>query len=471
MLTIANRGSDVPMIVNPQDLWQSALGELRRQMTRSTFDTWLKSTQGLTVDDNRLVVAVPTTYARDWLDKRLRNEVDTAVTEVAGVPMTCAFVVRSMAPGERTGGTRAPARSAADQPEYAQPGLPAAGAAVVVPAVPLLNARYTFDTFVVGGGNRLAHAAAQAVAEHVATRYNPLFIYGGVGLGKTHLLHAIGHGTVARGLKVVLVSSEKFTNDLVNAIRTHGTDEFRAVYRAADVLLIDDIHFIAGKESTQEEFFHTFNALHGADRQIVLTSDRPPHAIATLEDRLRSRFQWGLQVDVAPPDLETRMAILRAKADRHGQALSDGVIELIANTVQHNIRELEGALNRVLAYAQCHHLAVTVEVARRALAELMLRREPPSTATVLRVVAEYYGLSQEELLSRNRANKVSEPRQVAMYLLREETDASFPAIGEALGGRDHTTVLHGYEKIARLMDQDAKLRRDIIQMRERLYAG
>jgi chromosomal replication initiator protein len=459
--TLAVPGQHPGAALSPGDLWQTALGELQRQMTRPTFDSWLKGTQGLALEGEVLVVAVPSTYACDWLDKRLRQTVEQAVAEVAGQRLSCRFVVRS--PGERNG-TPAASRAA-----YEQPALPAA-TAVAMPPVPALNARYTFDTFVVGGGNRLAHAAAQAVAEFVASRYNPLFIYGGVGLGKTHLLHAIGHATLARGLTVVLVSSEKFTNDLVNAIRTHSTDEFRAVYRAADVLLLDDIHFIAGKESTQEEFFHTFNALHGADRQIVLTSDRPPHAIGTLEDRLRSRFQWGLQVDVAPPDLETRMAILRAKADRQGSPVSDGVIELIANTVQHNIRELEGALNRVIAYSQCNHQPLTVDTARRALADLMIRREPPTTAKVLRVVGDYYGLSEEDLLGRNRASKVSEPRQIVMYLLREETDASFPAIGEALGGRDHTTILHGCEKIGRLVDQDAKLRRDIMQIRERLYA-
>jgi chromosomal replication initiator protein len=452
--------------MNPHDLWQLALGELQRQMTRPTFETWLKPTQGLSVDGDTLVVGVPTTYAKDWLDKRLRPTVEQAVADVAGMAMACSFVVRQPALDERWPAGRMPAQAAL----AAQPGLPTAGATLVVPPIPALNARYTFDTFVVGSGNRLAHAATQAVAEHVAARYNPLFIYGGVGLGKTHLLHAIGHSAVQRELMVLLVSSEKFTNDLINAIRTHSTEEFRAVYRAADVLLIDDIHFIAGKESTQEEFFHTFNALHGADRQVVLTSDRPPQSIATLEDRLRSRFQWGLQVDIAPPDLETRMAILRAKADRQGYPVSDSVIDLIANAVQQNVRELEGALNRVIAYAQCHHQPLTLDTARRALADLMIRREPPAWTTVVRVVSEYYGLSEAELLGRSRTNKVAEPRQIAMYLLREETDSSFPAIGDVLGGRDHTTVLHGCEKIGRLMEQDAKLRRDIIQIRERLYA-
>jgi chromosomal replication initiator protein len=316
----------------------------------------------------------------------------------------------------------------------------------------------------------LAQAAAQAVAEQSANRYNPLFIYGGVGLGKTHLLHAIGHGAVARGAKVLVVSSEKFTNDLINAIRTHSTDEFRAVYRAADMLLIDDIHFIAGKERTQEEFFHTFNTVHGSDGQIVLTSDRPPQSIATLEDRLQSRFQWGLQADIEPPDLETRIAILRAKADRRGYVVSDGVIELIAQAIQHNVRELEGALNRVIAFAQSNDEAISVDTTRRALADLIIRREPPPLNKVLQMVAEYYGLTEDDLVGRSRVARVAEPRQVAMLLMREETDASYPAIGAAIGGRDHTTILHGCEKISRLLDQDPKLRRDTMQIRESLYA-
>jgi chromosomal replication initiator protein len=458
LLNAPSRGQEATL--RPAELWQAALAELQRQVTRPTYDTWLKSSQGLELEGETLVVAVPTPYARDWLEQRLRPAVEQALAAAAGQRLGCRFVVRSAAP----------ARSV-ETATYEQPQLPSAAASPNPATPPPLNPRYTFDTFVVGSGNRLAHAAAQAVAEHVAGRYNPLFVYGGVGLGKTHLLHAIGHATRSRGLEVLVVSSEKFTNDLVNAIRNHATDAFRGVYRAADVLLIDDIHFIAGKESTQEEFFHTFNALHGGERQIVLTSDRPPHAIATLEDRLRSRFQWGLQVDVSPPDLETRMAILRAKADRHGYAVADGVIELIANAVQHNVRELEGALNRVVAYAQCNRLPLTADTARRALADLMIRREAPASGTVVRVVAAYYGLEEAELLGRNRSSRVAEPRQVAMYLMREETDASYPAIGEALGGRDHTTILHGCEKIGRLVEQDAKLRRDIMQIRERLYAA
>jgi chromosomal replication initiator protein len=444
--------------MSPYDIWQTALGELQLQMTRQTFDTWLKPTQGLYMDGSTLVVGVPNTYAKDWLEKRLLATVRQTIQQIAGSPLGCAFVVRQPAAGMTE-----------DRPLFEQAGLSSAVREPDGEVPPKLNLRYTFENFVVGAGNRLAHAAAQAVGEHPAARYNPLFIYGGVGLGKTHLLHAIGHAALTRGARVRIVSSETFTNDLINAIRNHATEEFRAVYRATDMLLVDDIHFIAGKESTQEEFFHTFNAVHGADGQLVLTSDRPPQAIGTLEDRLRSRFQWGLQVDIEPPDLETRIAILRAKTERQNQAVADPVLELIAQAVQQNIRELEGALNRVIAYAQIHRLPLTVETARKALADLMIRREPPALDRVLTVVADYYRVPEAELVGRSRAARVAEPRQVAMYLMREETDASYPAIGSAIGGRDHTTVLHGCDKISRLLEQDAQLRRDIMQMRERLY--
>ena len=461
---------------NATQLWQAALDDLRLQLPRSTFDAWLEPTRALMLDAEAqtLVLSVPSERAKDWLVSRLGDVLDATLERGAGHPVQCVFLVQQ---GGATG--TAPIESTLPDPEldtdrdglrFEQPALTTQPTQRFgVQGGPAINPRYTFDTFVVGAGNRLAHAATQAVAEYPAQRYNPLFIYGGVGLGKTHLLHAIGHAAISRGLTVLAVSSEKFTNDLINAIRTQSTEEFRTVYRAADMLLIDDIHFIAGKESTQEEFFHTFNAIHGADGQIVLTSDRPPQSISTLEDRLRSRFQWGLQVDIEPPDLETRIAILRAKNERRGGHVSDAVLESVAQAVQQNVRELEGALNRVIAYAESHGLPMNVETAERALSDLMLRREPPTLDRILGAVSKYYGLSEEELRGRGRAARISEPRQVVMYLMREETDASYPVIGHALGKRDHTTVLHGCEKIGRLVERDAQLRRDIMQIRETLY--
>ena len=339
----------INQVMTARDLWHAVLTELQLQMTRATFDAWLKPTFGVSLSDDELVVGVPTTSVKEWIEGRLALPISRTLESLAGTRLDCAFVI-----------TEAPEVTPVfeqhalpmDGPIGA-PGSTAPGRLTLPP--PKLNPRYTFDTYVVGPGTRLAHAAAQAVAEQPAARYNPLFIYGGVGLGKTHLLHAIAHALYVRKFTVSLVSSEKFTNDLIESIRQQSTEEFRSVYRSVDVLLIDDIHFIAGKEATQEEFFHTFNAIHGGDGQIVLTSDRPPHAIATLEDRLRSRFQWGLQVDIEPPDFETRIAILRAKTQRAGTYVPDAVIELIANAVQQNVRELEGALNRVVAFTQYNH--------------------------------------------------------------------------------------------------------------------
>jgi chromosomal replication initiator protein len=318
-----------------------------------------------------------------------------------------------------------------------------------------MNPRYVFDTFVVGSGNRLAHAACLAVAEKPARAYNPLFLYGGVGLGKTHLLHAIGNSCQARGLHVLYVSSEEFTNDLITAIRTHTTQAFREKYRSADVLLIDDIQFIAGKESTQEEFFHTFNTLHGQDKQIIVSSDRPPKSLVTLEERLRSRFEWGLTADIQAPDLETRLAILRSKAERTGRQISDEILESIARRVHSNIRELEGALNRILAYADLSGTSLTPNLVEAALADLLPQKRNIASRKILEYVSNREGIAVDDLIGQNRSAKIAIPRQLAMYLLRDLNEISFPQIGEILGGRDHTTVMYGIKKV----EEDEKLKK------------
>jgi len=433
-------------------------------MTRATFDAWLKPSQALAMQGDVLVIGVPNAHTKHWIEDRLEGTVAQTVSGIHGAPLSCTFVVSEMDLDGAGTAVAAPAQS------FEQAPLPEIGSNGLATPAPKLNPRYTFSTFVVGGSNRMAHAAAQAVSEHASARYNPLFVYGGVGLGKTHLLHAIGHIAVSRGEEVLMVSSEKFTNDLINAIRTHSTDAFRSIYRAADVLLIDDIHFIAGKESTQEEFFHTFNAIYAAEGRIVLTSDRQPQSIATLEERLRSRFQWGLQVDIEPPDLEMRIAILRGKAEQAVLPVPDDIVEMIAQSVQQNVRELEGALNRVIAYVQLDHLPLNLDTARKALSDLLTRREAPALADVVLTVAAYYNIDTADIVGRCRSAAIAEPRQVAMYLMREETDASYPAIGAAVGGRDHTTALYGCEKIGRLIDQDSNLRRDIMRIRERLYS-
>ncbi len=447
--------------MSPREIWLSALGELQLAVSRQTYDTWLRDTQGVSVDDHSLLVAVPNEYTREWLEQRLEGTVCRAVQRVAGRPLACSFVVRrsaaSLAP-------EAPLFQTAVAP------APASKGRVVGRGAPL-NDRYTFDSFVVGSGNRMAHAASVAVGEATMSAYNPLFIHGGVGLGKTHLLHAVGHLAAAQGAKVVCVSSETFANDLIHAIRSQSTEAFRAVYRASDVLLVDDIHFIAGKESTQEEFFHTFNTIHATKGKIVMTSDRPPAAIATLEERLRSRFQWGLIVDIEPPDFETRLAILTTKAEDHGYDVRTDVLELIANTVRTNVRELEGALHRIVAFARFSGEPVTPELARRALEELLARPRPPGLDRIIEVVAAHFGVTCEDLRGSSRVARVAEPRQVAMFLMRAESEASYPLIGTTLGGRDHTTILYGCGKITRLIERDAKLRRAILEIRERLYAA
>ncbi|MGW8250404.1 MAG: chromosomal replication initiator protein DnaA, partial [Anaerolineales bacterium] len=340
---------------------------------------------------------------------------------------------------------------------------------LIQPEIANLNSRYSFKNFVVGSSNRLAHAASLAVAENPALAYNPLFLYGGVGLGKTHLLHAIGNMSLQRGLQVLYVSSEEFTNDLINAIRSHTTQAFREKYRRIDVLLIDDIQFIAGKESTQEEFFHTFNTLHGQNKQLVISSDRPPKAMLTLEERLRSRFEWGLAADIQPPDFETRLAILSAKSDRSGYAMHQDVLDLIARRVQSNIRELEGALTRVAAFSNLSAMPLTPRLVETVLSDMLPRKTQVQPDEVVRKVADTFGVAIERMLGRERSRAVALPRQIAMYLLREEANISLPQIGDALGGRDHTTVMYGCEKIADLLERDDQLRRQVVELREQLY--
>jgi len=400
--------------MNAERHWQAALGQLQMEMPRAAYDTWVRDAEFLTYEDGTFAIGVKNAYARDWLQDRLLSTVKRILTGIMGRTVDVHFVVWTGSPVEL---------NPEPEPVLNQPA--SAGASDEA----RLNRRYTFETFVVGTSNRLAHAAAQAVAESPAKAYNPLFLYGGVGLGKTHLLHAVGQACLQSGLSVRYVSSEEFTNDLVNSIRTHNTIAFRDRYRRIDVLLIDDIQFIAGKESTQEEFFHTFNTLHGGDKQIVLTSDRPPRALNTLEERLRSRFEWGLTADIQAPDFETRLAILRSKAERHGRQVPAVILEDIARRVHSNIRELEGALTRVLAYADLRGELLSEELVNTALADMLVRTGSLTGEQVIEAVAGRFGLQIDQLLGRSRSREVALPRQIAMYLIREETDTSLPKIG------------------------------------------
>ncbi len=440
--------------MNPDQAWQSVLAQLQLDMAKASFDTWVRDTRPLSYENGILTVAVPNAYARDWLDGRLSSVVNRLLIGVLNSNATVNFVVAQ-----------------ADEPATADPEPLAPPDPDMQPRPHhlALNPRYTFESFVVGSANRLAHAACQAVAEKPARAYNPLFVYGGVGLGKTHLLHAIGNSCHSRGLNVLYVSSEEFTNEIINAIRTHTTQAFRDKYRSADVLLVDDIQFIAGKESTQEEFFHTFNTLYGQDKQIIVSSDRPPKALVTLEERMRSRFEWGLAADIQPPDLETRLAILRSKAERTGRYVPDEILDTIARRVQSNIRELEGALNRVIAFADLSGQLLSPQLVEVALADLLPQRQNIGPEKIVELVAREWKVTEGELLGRDRSQKVAEPRQVAMYLMRKETDASLPQIGEALGGRDHTTVMYAIEKISNQIETKADLRKRVISVKQQLY--
>ncbi len=455
--------------MNTDHVWQAALGQLQLQMTQATYDTWVKDTRLVARDQDRLVVGTKNAFAKDWLENRLFVTINRTVTSLLGYPVDIQFVVDS-------GDNPLPQASAPlllqSEPVMYQNGSGGNGQNLRREEQDQLTLihKYTFEQFIVGSSNRLAHAASLAVAERPAEAYNPLFLYGGVGLGKTHLLQAVAHFALTRQKRVIYTTSESFTNDLINAIRSQSTEQFREKYRKTDFLLIDDIQFIAGKESTQEEFFHTFNALHSSGGQIVLSSDRPPKAITTLEDRLRSRFEWGLLADVQPPDLETRIAILRFKADAQGTQLPGDVMEFIARRAQSNIRELEGALNKVIAFAKMTRQSLNVDLASLALQDIVSRRAELTVDQIILVVARFYNLDKEVLTGRGRTKEVAAARQMAMYLAREETDASLPQIGEALGGRDHTTVMHGWEKIASQIEQNDRLRREMLEIRERLYS-
>ncbi|HEY0753042.1 MAG TPA: chromosomal replication initiator protein DnaA [Ktedonobacteraceae bacterium] len=522
--------------MNAKQIWQTTLERLHTKITVAVFTTWFQGTSALSFQDGVLVVSVSTTFSKAHLEARYTDLIRSILTEITGSVVDVRFVVAHELPENdeevanllpppaplpapkrgyrlskgRLGALRPDMNSAdAQEASFAnsappaltrqvahrsgalsanseedagrvnerqsiQPGLFFAGEGV-------LNPRYMFSSFITGKSNQLAHAASLAVAENPGHVYNPLFLYGGVGLGKTHLMHAIGHIGEAAGLNVLYVTSEKFTNEIINAIRFQKTAEFRAKYRQIDILLVDDIQFIAGKESTEEEFFHTFNSLHSANKQIIVSSDRPPKAIPSLQDRLRSRFEWGLLADIQPPEYEHRMAILRSKAESLRFALPAAVIEYVARPACSSVRELEGALNRVIAYATLHDAALSVELAVQALenvygnahsiARPAISRTMLTARVVLDGVCRYYNIELERMQSKQRDREIVWPRQVAMYLMREETDASLLQIGSALGGRDHTTIIHGCEKVRIEMERDEHLRREVAEALESLRSS
>ncbi|HEV2127509.1 MAG TPA: chromosomal replication initiator protein DnaA [Thermomicrobiales bacterium] len=462
-------------------LWQTVLTELRHELNRNAYDNFFRHTALQSVDDDQVIVSAPNAFTANTLQTRYASPVERAIHGLTGQRLRVEFIVRPTAGSERprpqpprAGQRRRNGERQKEQPQES-PGLGTKQLELARPGLHGLNPRLTYDTYVVGSSNRFAHAASMAVADQPGGKFNPFFVYGGVGLGKTHLLHAIGHRAAENNpdLNIVYVSSETFTNDLINGIRAQKMEDFRSRYRTIDILMIDDIQFIAGKESTQEEFFHTFNALYQNGKQVVISSDRPPKSISALEDRLRSRFEGGLIADVQLPDYEMRTAILRTKADELGVSLPDDLIEYVAHRDQTNIRELEGALNKILMMAQLYNRKLDIQLAMEALtdASIAQRRTTTTAADVLRAVCAEFGMEEKDLLGRARKREIVRPRHVAMYLLREETESSLVEIGRTLGGRDHTTVLHGVEKIEKDLESDPQLRARIIAIQEALLTG
>jgi len=474
--------------MDAKQVWRAALGELQVSLSPANFETWLRDTALVDVDDNRFRISVPNGFAKDWLESRYRSLISQTLARIVGYSVQVEFFIAAAeTPSSDSpdgGDGSRPTAFVADAAAAPVPGRAPATGSQHVRVEPTrvggeggasnINPRYTFANFIVGSANRLAHAASLSVAERPGHAYNPLFLYGGVGLGKTHLMHAIGNQVAAKfpRKRVVYATSEKFTNEFITSIQQGKIDEFRARYRRIDLLLIDDIQFIADKERTQEEFFHTFNAIHEDGKQIVLSSDRPPKAILTLEERLRSRFEWGLIADLTAPDLETRIAILRAKAEEGAVPITSDVIEFIARKVVSNIRELEGALNRIVAYASMGAMPISIELAQAVLSNVLYnpKKRQITPERIAKAVSEYYGVALEQLKGQKRDKAIVVPRQIAMFLMREETDVSLLRIGAELGNRDHSTVLHACDKITRESAGNDELRREIAAVRELIYA-
>lgn len=445
-------------------IWQQTLLEVEKKLSKPSYETWIKPIQPLAIQDNIFFISVPNDFSKNFIENRYSSLINSVLNNLTDSNYCVKLVIetesnhreQSMEDEDRNVKKSIPSRQFQSNKNW-------------------LNAKYTFDSYVVGSGNRFAHAASLAVAESPAQAYNPLFVYGGVGLGKTHLLHAIGHVALENkpNTMVVYITSEKFTNEFINAIRDNRTLEFRNKYRNVDILLIDDIQFLAGKEQTQEEFFHTFNSLHENNKQIAISSDRPPKDIPTLEDRLRSRFEWGLITDIQPPDLETRIAIIRKKASLESLDLPNEVVSYIANEISTNIRELEGALIRVVAYSSLTGNKISLDLAKEALKDILSQKKQKTMSIdhIQTITADYFKIKTEDLKCKRRTKHITYPRQISMYLCRELTDFSLPKIGEDFGGRDHTTVMHAHQKIAAEIIKDNELKKvinDLIQKVKKL---
>jgi chromosomal replication initiator protein len=439
-----------------QQLWQAILGNLELTLTKANFTTWFKSTSIVEKSDTGIVVGVPNAFTREWLQNKYHQEILKALKQISPETKEVKYQIVSPSFINAPIATKEMARSTTRPSENQT-----------------LNPKYVLSTFIVGSHNQLAHAAALAVSKKSGSVYNPLFIYGGVGLGKTHLMQAVGAEVLKKepGAKVLYVTSEKFTNDFVQALQQGRMEQFKSLYRSVDVLLVDDIQFLAGREGTQEEFFHTFNALHQNNKQVVMTSDRLPKEIPAIEERLVSRFEWGMVADVQAPDLETRLAILRTKAKEKNYNIEPEILTYIAETIQSNIRELEGALNRLMVYCQLNNTRPTLDQVKGVLVNVITppKKRGVSAKKIIEVVADFYNVSTEDLLKQSRKKEYVNPRQIAMYIIRRELETSLPSIGEFFGGRDHTTVIHAVDKIERVMKERNNLKQEIDLIKDRLY--
>jgi len=455
------------------EIWQAVLSELELTISKANFNTWFKNTGIVSFQDSQVVVCVPNTFTQAWIEKKHHQQIIKSLERITSLPIRkLEYKIENIKNiAEQTINT-----------SFSAPTIHQEEKSVVIsapqptPAVSsgfAINPKYAFDNFVVGKGTELAFTAAKAVADRPGQSYNPLFIYGGVGLGKTHLLQAVANELLRKNPQtaIMYVSAEKFTNDFITSLRSGSARDFQNRYRLIDALLIDDIQFIAGKDASQESFFHTFNELHQANKQVILTSDRPPKAIPALEDRLKSRFEWGMIVDVTPPDFETRVAILEKKCQEKSFLIDIKVLHTMATIVQSNIRELEGALNKVIAYHQLKNLVPTNESVKTLLSSFdssSARRSVTSTQ-LIETVCGFYNVTTDDVCGKSREKKLSFPRQIIMYLLRNDLKMSFPAIGDELGGRDHTTAMHANEKISSEVENDLKLKQEVELIRQRLY--
>ncbi len=442
-----------------QQLWQAILGNLELTLSKANFTTWFKNTSVIEKGDYGIIVGVPNAFTKEWLQNKYHQDILKALKTIAPEIKDVKYQIISpmYAPVQQS---REPVRVAATAP-------------IKKAENQTLNPKYTFNTFIVGSNNQLAHAASLAVSKKPGTVYNPLFIYGGVGLGKTHLMQAVGADILRKdpNAKILYVTSERFTNEFVSAVQSGKTDHFKNTYRSVDMLLVDDIQFLAGREGTQEEFFHTFNALHQNNKQVVMTSDRLPKEIPAIEERLVSRFEWGMIADIQPPDLETRLAILKTKVKEKNYNVDLEILTYIAETIQSNIRELEGALNRLMVYCQLNNTRPTIDQVKNILVNVITppKKRGVSAKKIIEIVSDFYNVSPEDLLKQSRKKEYVNPRQIAMYIIRKELETSLPSIGEFFGGRDHTTVIHAIDKIERVMKERSGLKQEIELIRDRLY--